>query len=115
MACFCYCVELGGKITHDIEDTRSYAITMFEVLKPDEVVENKLQGSSSSRAISLTNRHTSTSRHPPNSYSLSSHSSKGRKRYFSPMRHRCDHFAFPPPPPVDRRRTGPRRKFFFLT
>lgn len=113
MVCFCDCVELGGNITNDIED-RSYAITMFEVLKPDEVVENKLQGSSS-RAISLTNRHTSTSRHPPNSYSPSSYNSKGRKGYFSPMRHRCDHFAFPPPPPVDRRRTGPRRKFSFLT
>ncbi|XP_027342229.1 uncharacterized protein LOC113855013 [Abrus precatorius] len=107
----CFTVYKGGNITNEIEDTRSYAVTRYEILKPHGVVEDKLQASNSSRATSLTSRHRDrdTARPPPappHSQSLSK--SKGKRGYFPTLGHQCDHFAFPPPPPADRRRTGPR-------
>lgn len=100
----CFTVYRGGKI----EDTRSNAITRYEILRPHGVVEDMLQNSNSSRATSLTSRYGSTARPPPAPHSQSSSKSKGKKGYFPTFGHRCDHFAFPPPPPADRRRTGPR-------
>ncbi|ESW21454.1 hypothetical protein PHAVU_005G072000 [Phaseolus vulgaris] len=104
----CFTVYKGGSITSEIEDTRSYAITRYEILRPRGVVEDKSQDSNSSRLLSLTSRYRSTSRPPPAPNSLSLSKSKGKRVYFPTWRHRCDRFAFPPPPPVDRRRTGPR-------
>ncbi|KAK7324575.1 hypothetical protein VNO77_28249 [Canavalia gladiata] len=105
----CFTVYKGGNITGEIEDTRSFAINRYEIIKPHGVVEAKSQDSSFSRATSLTSRHRSTTRPPPPaSRSLSFSKSKGKKGYFPTLGHQCDHFAFPPPPPADRRRTGPR-------
>ncbi|RDX92068.1 hypothetical protein CR513_25855, partial [Mucuna pruriens] len=104
----CFMLYKGGNITSEIEDTRSYTITRYEILRPRGVVEDKSQDSNSSRVTSLTSRLKSTARPPPAPHSLSSSKSKGKKRYFPTWRHYCDHFAFPPPPPPDRRRTGPR-------
>jgi len=110
---FWHCDELGGSITSEIEDTRSYAITRYGILRPRGVVEDKSLDINSSRVFSLTSRYRSTSRPPPAPNSLSLSKSKGKRVSFPTWRHRCDHFAFPPPPPVDRRRTGPRRKPYF--
>lgn len=101
---------LGGKF----EDTRSFAITRYEILRPRGVVKDTLQDSNSSRATSLTSRYRSTARPPPPPHSLSSSKSKVKKGYFRTFGHQCDHFAFPPPPPANRRRTGPRRKSCFF-
>ncbi|TKY49107.1 hypothetical protein E2542_SST26533 [Spatholobus suberectus] len=103
----CFTVYKGGNITSEIEDTRSYAITRYGILRPRGVVEDKTQYSNSSRMTSLTSRHRSTARPPPAPHSLSSSKSKGKKGHFPIWGHQCDHFAFPPPP-ADRRRTGPR-------
>ncbi|KAG4978199.1 hypothetical protein AAZX31_13G259100 [Glycine max] len=104
----CFTVYRGGNITSEIEDTRSYAITRYEFLKPRGVIEDKPQDSNSSRVFSLTSRHRSTARPPPAPNSLSLSKSKRKMGYFPTWGHRCDHFAFPPPPPADRRRPGPR-------
>ncbi|WVZ01386.1 hypothetical protein V8G54_027455 [Vigna mungo] len=109
---WCY-DELGGSITSEIEDTRSYAVTRYGILRPRGVVEDKSQDSNSSRVFSSTSRYRSTSRPPSAPASLSLSKSKGKRGKFPTWRQRCDHFAFPPPPPVDRRRTGPRRKSCF--
>ncbi|XP_061347951.1 probable hexosyltransferase MUCI70 [Gastrolobium bilobum] len=103
----CFTVYRGGNINNDIEDTRSYAINRFEVLKSHEV-EDKSQDSNSSIDNSLKIRHRRTSRPPPAPHPPSSSKSKGKKGYFPTFGHQCDNFAFPPPPPADRRRTGPR-------
>ncbi|CAJ1957195.1 unnamed protein product [Sphenostylis stenocarpa] len=103
----CFTVYKGGNITSEIEDTRTYAITRYEILRPRGVVEDKSQDSNSSTAFSLKSRYRSTSRPPPAPNSLSLSKPKGKREYFLTRGHRCDHFAFPPPP-ADRRRTGPR-------
>ncbi|KAL2331429.1 hypothetical protein Fmac_019010 [Flemingia macrophylla] len=104
----CFTVYKGGNITSEIEDTRSYAITRYGILRPRGVVEDKSQGSNSSRMTSMTNRRRNTARLPPAPHSLSLSKSRGKKGYFPIWGHQCDHFAFPPPPPADRRRPGPR-------
>lgn len=111
MACFWYYDEVGGSITSEIEDTRSYAITRYEIVKPHGV-EDKSQDGNYSRVTSLSSRHKSTAKLPPAPRLPSLSKSKGRKGYFPTLSHQCDNFAFPPPPPANRRRPGPRRKFF---
>ncbi|XP_022633842.1 uncharacterized protein LOC106754990 isoform X2 [Vigna radiata var. radiata] len=104
----CFTVYRGGSITSEIEDTRSYAVTRYGILRPRGAVEDKSQDSNSSRLFSSTSRYRSTSRPPSAPASLSLSKSKGKRAKFPTWRQRCDHFAFPPPPPVDRRRPGPR-------
>lgn len=106
------CWTIGGNITSEIEDTRSYALSTYKVIGVDGTIETKLKGSSSS--TSLTSRHKNSFREPPVSPLRSSYNLKGKKGASSTVGHQCDHFAFPPPPPADRRRTGPRRKFCFV-
>lgn len=99
----CFTLYNGGTITSEIEDTRSYAVTRYEIVKPHGG-EDKSQDGNYSRVASLTSRDKSTAKWPPAPGPPSSF----RKGYFSTFSHHCDHFAFPPPPPANRRRPGPR-------
>ncbi|QHO31761.1 uncharacterized protein DS421_8g244310 [Arachis hypogaea] len=103
----CFMIYSGGNISSEIEDTRSYTVTRYEIVKSDEVGD-KSRDSNYSRVTSLTTRQQRKLKPPRALGPPSLSKSKGRKGYFPTLSHQCDHFAFPPPPPADRRRPGPR-------
>ncbi|OIV92407.1 hypothetical protein TanjilG_23007 [Lupinus angustifolius] len=103
----CFTLYKGANIPGEIEDIESYAITRYEILKPQRV-EHKSQDSRSFRGLSFTNKDKWVVRPPLAPQPPASSKSEGRKGHFPTKSHQCDHFAFPPPPPADRRRPGPR-------
>ncbi|OIW11538.1 hypothetical protein TanjilG_26904 [Lupinus angustifolius] len=102
----CFTLYKGANIPNEIEDSRSYAITRYEILKPEGVEDKSKDISYASRISSTSSKW--TARPPPPPHPPASSKSKGRKKHFPTLSHQCDHFAFPPPPPAGRRRLGPR-------
>ncbi|KAK7244292.1 hypothetical protein RIF29_39112 [Crotalaria pallida] len=100
----CLTLYKGANIPGEIEESRTYAITRYETLKP-EGVEDKSQDRRET-SFTSTGRWAVTPPHAP--HPPASSESRSRKGYFPNSSHQCDHFAFPPPPPAGRRRPGPR-------